>query len=278
MKLFIFTGLSGSGKSVALKTLEDLEFYCIDNLPIKLLDACIETLKIQSYSNVAISLDVRNPSFLGTLPEEVESLSKKGIDIKIIFLNASKESILRRYSETRRPHPLADDNTTLNECIEVERKLLEPLKNNAEQIDTSRLSPQQLKNCVRDLVENKNHQFQLILQSFGFKHGVPLDTDFTFDVRCLPNPFYEDELKQLSGSDSPVADYLSRSADTLKLIGDIHLFVDNWLPLFITEGRVTLSISIGCTGGQHRSVYVVEQLDKKFKQNYRTLMRHRDIS
>jgi UPF0042 nucleotide-binding protein len=278
MKLFIFTGLSGSGKSVALKTLEDLEFYCIDNLPIKLLDACIETLKIQSYSNVAISLDVRNPSFLGTLPEEVEGLSKKGIEIKIIFLTASKESLLRRYSETRRPHPLSDDNTTLYECIEVERKLLEPLKNNAEQIDTSRLSPQQLKNCVRDLVENKNHQFQLILQSFGFKHGVPLDTDFTFDVRCLPNPFYEDELKQLSGSDSPVADYLSRSADTLKLIGDIHLFVDNWLPLFITEGRVTLSISIGCTGGQHRSVYVVEQLEKKFKQNYRTLMRHRDIS
>ena len=278
MKLFIFTGLSGSGKSVALKTLEDLEFYCIDNLPIKLLDACIETLKIQSYSNVAISLDVRNPSFLGTLPEEVEGLSKKGIEIKIIFLTASKESLLRRYSETRRPHPLSDDNTTLYECIEVERKLLEPLKNNAEQIDTSRLSPQQLKNCVRDLVENKNHQFQLILQSFGFKHGVPLDTDFTFDVRCLPNPFYEDELKQLSGSDSPVADYLSRSADTLKLIGDIHLFVDNWLPLFITEGRVTLSISIGCTGGQHRSVYVVEQLEKKFKQNYRTLMRHRDIT
>ena len=278
MKLFIFTGLSGSGKSVALKTLEDLEFYCIDNLPIKLLDACIETLKIQSYSNVAISLDVRNPSFLGTLPEEVEGLSKKGIEIKIIFLTASKESLLRRYSETRRPHPLSDDNTTLYECIEVERKLLEPLKNNAEQIDTSRLSPQQLKNCVRDLVENKNHQFQLILQSFGFKHGVPLDTDFTFDVRCLPNPFYEDELKQLSGSDSPVADYLSRSADTLKLIGDIHRFVDNWLPLFITEGRVTLSISIGCTGGQHRSVYVVEQLEKKFKQNYRTLMRHRDIS
>ena len=278
MKLFIFTGLSGSGKSVALKTLEDLEFYCIDNLPIKLLDACIETLKIQSYSNVAISLDVRNPSFLGTLPEEVEGLSKKGIEIKIIFLTASKESLLRRYSETRRPHPLSDDNTTLNECIEVERKLLEPLKNNAEQIDTSRLSPQQLKNCVRDLVENKNHQFQLILQSFGFKHGVPLDTDFTFDVRCLPNPFYEDELKQLSGSDSPVADYLSRSTDTLKLIGDIHRFVDNWLPLFITEGRVTLSISIGCTGGQHRSVYVVEQLEKKFKQNYRTLMRHRDIS
>ena len=278
MKLFIFTGLSGSGKSVALKTLEDLEFYCIDNLPIKLLDACIETLKIQSYSNVAISLDVRNPSFLGTLPEEVEGLSKKGIEIKIIFLTASKESLLRRYSETRRPHPLSDDNTTLYECIEVERKLLEPLKNNAEQIDTSRLSPQKLKNCVRDLVENKNHQFQLILQSFGFKHGVPLDTDFTFDVRCLPNPFYEDELKQLSGSDSPVADYLSRSADTLKLIGDIHLFVDNWLPLFITEGRVTLSISIGCTGGQHRSVYVVEQLEKKFKQNYRTLMRHRDIT
>ena len=278
MKLFIFTGLSGSGKSVALKTLEDLEFYCIDNLPIKLLDACIETLKIQSYSNVAISLDVRNPSFLGTLPEEVEGLSKKGIEIKIIFLTASKESLLRRYSETRRPHPLSDDNTTLYECIEVERKLLEPLKNNAEQIDTSRLSPQQLKNCVRDLVENKNHQFQLILQSFGFKHGVPLDTDFTFDVRCLPNPFYEDELKHLSGSDSPVADYLSRSADTLKLIGDIHRFVDNWLPLFITEDRVTLSISIGCTGGQHRSVYVVEQLEKKFKQNYRTLMRHRDIS
>ncbi|MDA0237988.1 MAG: RNase adapter RapZ [Proteobacteria bacterium] len=278
MKLFIFTGLSGSGKSVALKTLEDLEFYCIDNLPIKLLDACIETLTKQGYSNVAISLDVRNPSFLGTLPEEVENLSNQGIEVKIIFLDASNESLLRRYSETRRPHPLSNDKTTLIECIEVERKLLEPLKINAEHIDTSRLTPQQLKNSVRGLVENKNQQFQLILQSFGFKHGIPLDTDFTFDVRCLPNPFYEDELKQLSGSNPKVADYLNRSADTLKIIDDIHQFMSRWLHLFINEGRVTLAISVGCTGGQHRSVYVVEELEKKFKQDYRTLMRHRDLS
>jgi RNase adapter protein RapZ len=277
MKLFIFTGLSGSGKSVALRTLEDLGFYCIDNLPIQLLDACIETLMKQGYSNVAISLDIRNPSFLGVLPEEVRNVSNQGVEVKIVFLDASNETLLRRYSETRRPHPLSNDKTTLVESIEAERKLLESLKINATHIDTSRLTPQQLKNQVRGLIENKHYQLQLILQSFGFKHGIPLDTDFTFDVRCLPNPFYEDELKQLSGIDSRVAEYLNRSANTLKMIDDIHQLISRWLPLFIDEGRVTLSISVGCTGGQHRSVYVVEQLENKFKQNYRTLMRHRDL-
>lgn len=277
MKLFIFTGLSGSGKSVALRTLEDLGFYCIDNLPIQLLDACIETLIKQGYSNVAISLDIRNPSFLGVLPEEVRNVSNQGVEVKIVFLDASNETLLRRYSETRRPHPLSNDKTTLVESIEAERKLLESLKINATHIDTSRLTPQQLKNQVRGLIENKHYQLQLILQSFGFKHGIPLDTDFTFDVRCLPNPFYEDELKQLSGIDSRVAEYLNRSANTLKMIDDIHQLISRWLPLFIDEGRVTLSISVGCTGGQHRSVYVVEQLENKFKQNYRTLMRHRDL-
>jgi RNase adapter protein RapZ len=277
MKLFIFTGLSGSGKSVALRTLEDLGFYCIDNLPIQLLDACIETLIKQGYSNVAISLDIRNPSFLGVLPEEVRNVSNQGVEVKIVFLDASNETLLRRYSETRRPHPLCNDKTTLVESIEAERKLLESLKINATHIDTSRLTPQQLKNQVRGLIENKHYQLQLILQSFGFKHGIPLDTDFTFDVRCLPNPFYEDELKQLSGIDSRVAEYLNRSANTLKMIDDIHQLISRWLPLFIDEGRVTLSVSVGCTGGQHRSVYVVEQLENKFKQNYRTLMRHRDL-
>jgi RNase adapter protein RapZ len=277
MKLFIFTGLSGSGKSVALRTLEDLGFYCIDNLPIQLLDACIETLMKQGYSNVAISLDIRNPSFLGVLPEEVRNVSNQGVEVKIVFLDASNETLLRRYSETRRPHPLSNDKTTLVESIEAERKLLESLKINATHIDTSRLTPQQLKNQVRGLIENKHYQLQLILQSFGFKHGIPLDTDFTFDVRCLPNPFYEDELKQLSGIDSRVAEYLNRSANTLKMIDDIHQLISRWLPLFIDEGRVTLSVSVGCTGGQHRSVYVVEQLENKFKQNYGTLMRHRDL-
>ena len=277
MKLFIFTGLSGSGKSVALRTLEDLGFYCIDNLPIQLLDACIETLMKQGYSNVAISLDIRNPSFLGVLPEEVRNVSNQGVEVKIVFLDASNETLLRRYSETRRPHPLSNDKTTLVESIEAERKLLESLKINATHIDTSRLTPQQLKNQVRGLIENKHYQLQLILQSFGFKHGIPLDTDFTFDVRCLPNPFYEDELKQLSGIDSRVAEYLNRSANTLKMIDDIHQLISRWLPLFIDEGRITLSVSVGCTGGQHRSVYVVEQLENKFKQNYRTLMRHRDL-
>ena len=278
MKLFIFTGLSGSGKSVALRTLEDLGFYCIDNLPIQLLDACIETLMKQGYSNVAISLDIRNPSFLGVLPEEVRNVSNQGVEVKIVFLDASNETLLRRYSETRRPHPLSNKKMTLFESIKAERKLLESLKINAEHIDTSRLTPQQLKNHVRGLVENKHYHLQLILQSFGFKHGIPLDTDFTFDVRCLPNPFYEDELKQLSGTDSRVAEYLNGSANTRKIIDDIHQLISRWLPLFIDEGRVTLAVSVGCTGWQHRSVYVAEQLKNKFKQDYRTLMRHRDLS
>ena len=278
MKLFIFTGLSGSGKSVALKTLEDLEFYCIDNLPIKLLDSCISTLVKQGYSKSAISLDVRNPSFLGVLPEEIEKLSKRGVDVKIIFLDASNESLIRRYSESRRPHPLSNDKKTLTECIQEERTLLESIRMSAERIDTSKLPPQQLKNWVRGLVENKKQQFKLTLQSFGFKHGIPLDTDFTFDVRCLPNPFYEKDLKNLSGIDLEVEEYLKESPDTEKMIETIYEFSKEWLPNFIHEGRVTLVISIGCTGGQHRSVYLVEQLNRKFKNDYQTLVRHRDLS
>ena len=278
MRLFIFTGLSGSGKSVALKTLEDLDFYCIDNLPIKLLDSCISTLVKQGYSNVAISLDVRNPSFLDVLPGEVQNLSKQGVDVKIIFLDSSNESLLRRYSESRRPHPLANEKRTLIECIQEERSLLQALKVNAEHIDTSRLTPQQLKKWVRGLIENKKQQFQLILQSFGFKYGIPLDTDFTFDVRCLPNPFYENELKNLSGIDLEVETYLNKNADTVKMVETIYEFASQWLPKFIREGRVILAISIGCTGGQHRSVYLVEQLNKKFKIDYRTLVRHRDLT
>ena len=278
MRLFIFTGLSGSGKSVALKTLEDLGFYCIDNLPIKLLDSCISTLVTQGYSNVAISLDVRNPSFLGVLPGEVQNLSEQGVEVKIIFLDSSNESLLRRYSESRRPHPLATDKRTLIECIQEERSLLQKIKVEAEHIDTSRLTPQQLKKWVRGLVENKKQQFQLILQSFGFKYGIPLDTDFTFDVRCLPNPFYENELKNLSGIDLEVETYLNKNADTVKMVETIYEFANQWLPKFIREGRVILEISIGCTGGQHRSVYLVEQLNKKFKSDYRALVRHRDLT
>jgi UPF0042 nucleotide-binding protein len=278
MRLFIFTGLSGSGKSVALKTLEDLDFYCIDNLPIKLLDSCISTLVTQGYSNVAISLDVRNPSFLGALPEEIENLSRQGVEVKILFLDSSNESLLRRYSESRRPHPLATDKRTLIECIQEERSLLQAIKVDAEHIDTSRLTPQQLRNWVRGLIENKKQQFQLVLQSFGFKYGIPLDTDFTFDVRCLPNPFYENELKNKSGIDLEVETYLNKNADTVKMVETIYEFASQWLPKFIREGRVILAISIGCTGGQHRSVYLVEQLNKKFKSDYRTLVRHRDLT
>jgi UPF0042 nucleotide-binding protein len=278
MRLFIFTGLSGSGKSVALKTLEDLDFYCVDNLPIKLLDSCIGTLVKQGYSNVAISLDVRNPSFLGVLPGEVQNLSKQGVDVKIIFLDSSNESLLRRYSESRRPHPLTNEKRTLIECIQEERSLLQAIKVNAEHIDTSRLTPQQLKNWVRGLIENKKQQFQLILQSFGFKYGIPLDTDFTFDVRCLPNPFYENELKNLSGIDLEVETYLKKNADTVEMVKTIYEFANQWLPKFIREGRVILAISIGCTGGQHRSVYLVEQINKKLKNDYRTLVRHRDLT
>ena len=278
MRLFIFTGLSGSGKSVALKTLEDIDFYCIDNLPIKLLDSCINVLVTQGYSNVAISLDVRNPSFLGVLPTEIQNLSRRGVEVKIIFLDSSNESLLRRYSESRRPHPLATDKRTLIECIEQERSLLQAIKLSAEHIDTSRLTPQQLKNWVWGLIENKTQQFQLTLQSFGFKYGIPLDTDFTFDVRCLPNPFYENELKRLSGIDLEVETYLNKNRDSVKMVETIYEFANQWLPKFIREGRVVLAISIGCTGGQHRSVYLVEQLNRKFKNDYRTLVRHRDLT
>jgi UPF0042 nucleotide-binding protein len=221
---------------------------------------------------------VRNPSFLGALPEEIENLSRQGAEVKILFLDSSNESLLRRYSESRRPHPLATDKRTLIECIQEERSLLQAIKVDAEHIDTSRLTPQQLRNWVRGLIENKKQQFQLVLQSFGFKYGIPLDTDFTFDVRCLPNPFYENELKNKSGIDLEVETYLNKNADTVKMVETIYEFASQWLPKFIREGRVILAISIGCTGGQHRSVYLVEQLNKKFNSDYRTLVRHRDLT
>ena len=278
MKLYIITGLSGSGKSVALKALEDFNFYCVDNLPAMLLRSCINTLKQQGYTNVAISLDMRNPVSITSLPQEILAIRDNKIDLEVIFLDATNESLIKRFSETRRPHPLSVGDMTITECIKLERELLEPLNDIARKLDTSNMKPNQLRDWVRVFLKNEPDQFKMVLQSFGFKRGVPLDTDFTFDVRCLPNPFYIEDLKDLPGTDDKISLFFSERSDVADLTKDMENFLKKWIPQFMKSGRKTVAISVGCTGGKHRSVHVVEKLATNLEKDYHLIIRHRDLA
>lgn len=278
MKLYIITGLSGSGKSVALKALEDFNFYCVDNLPAMLLRSCINTLTQQGYTNVAISLDMRNPVSITSLPQEILAIRDNKIDLEVIFLDATNESLIKRFSETRRPHPLSVGDMTITECIKLERELLEPLNDIARKLDTSNMKPNQLRDWVRVFLKNEPDQFKMVLQSFGFKRGVPLDTDFTFDVRCLPNPFYIEDLKDLPGTDDKISLFFSERSDVADLTKDMENFLKKWIPQFMKSGRKTVAISVGCTGGKHRSVHVVEKLATNLEKDYHLIIRHRDLA
>jgi len=275
MQLIIVTGLSGSGKSVVLKALEDAGYYCVDNLPATLLPQIYENLN-NSQSRVAISTDTRSGA-LEALPENIDKLKAQGINVKVLFLESAKQALVKRFSETRRRHPLSNDDITLGESIELERKLLAPLSELGHHIDTSDLSANTLRGWVKDFVAQKSKNITLLFTSFGFKHGIPLDADFVFDVRCLPNPHYDPKLRPMTGRDAPVKAFLEQQPMVHDMYQDIQNFVTRWLPSFIQENRSYLTIAIGCTGGQHRSVHIVEELGKHFSQQQQVLIRHREL-
>ena len=282
-KLFIISGTSGSGKTIALQVLEDLGFYCIDNLPASLvLEMASKVLSNDSkHQDVAISIDSRNQDFIGDLKSSFDKLNSLHIETRVIFIDANDNALLKRFSETRRKHPLSDKNTTLLEAIGKERQLLEHLSDIADKkINTSATTPHELRSIIRDDTANQSeHSLTLLFQSFGFKYGSPSDTDYVFDVRCLPNPHWEAGLKPLTGLDIPVRDFLSKQDDCNKMYQQIQSFIDTWLQHFINDNRNYITVAIGCTGGQHRSVYISSLLEQHFKKNsqIQTLIRHREL-
>jgi UPF0042 nucleotide-binding protein len=275
MQLIIVTGLSGSGKSVVLKALEDTGYYCVDNLPATLLPQIYENLN-DTQNRVAISTDTRSAA-LDALPENIEKLKAQGIKVQVLFLESTKQALVKRFSETRRRHPLSNDVITLGESIELERKLLAPLSELGHHIDTSDLSANTLRGWVKEFVAQESKNITLLFTSFGFKHGIPLDADFVFDVRCLPNPHYDPKLRPMTGRDTPVKSFLEQQPMVHDMYQDIQNFVAHWLPSFVQENRSYLTIAIGCTGGQHRSVHIVEELGKHFSQQQQVLIRHREL-
>ncbi|WP_323752477.1 RNase adapter RapZ [Marinobacter sp.] len=285
MKLIIVSGRSGSGKSTALHVLEDLGFYCIDNLPIGLLFPLTQEASTQDATTrlrkMAVSIDARNLSGeLANFEAIYTQLKSTGMDVEIIFLDADEQTLLQRFHATRRKHPLSDENTSLPEAISNEKTLLEPLSRLADlYVNTTGLSMYELRDMVKQRVAGrKDQELALLVQSFGFKHGVPVDSDYVFDVRCLPNPYWDTSLRKYTGIDQPVIDFLEREPLSQKMVNDITGFLDSWLPSFADSNRSYMTISIGCTGGQHRSVYVSEQLKNHFAKKYRNVqVRHSEL-
>ena len=278
MQVILITGLSGSGKSIALNVLEDNGYYCVDNLPVEMLPQLIELLQEEGSARVAVSIDARSGETLNQLPQHINTLKHQGIDLRAMFLEANTETLVKRYSETRRRHPLSDGKQTISESIETERELLAKIAEIGHRMDTSDLSPNALRGWVKDFLGLDRSRITLLFESFGFKHGLPLDADFVFDVRCLPNPFYDPKLRPFTGKDQPVVDFIEAQPDAIAMLADIRYYVEKWLPCFIRDNRAYLTVAIGCTGGQHRSVYFAEQLAERFRSEYQVLVRHRGLS
>ena len=280
-QLIIVTGLSGSGKSIALRALEDSGYYCIDNLPATMLPQLsdhlnADTLHITTHDRVAISIDSRSAA-IETLAEHIAQLRAQKIHTQVLFLESNVETLVKRFSETRRKHPLSQGTATLAESIAREQELLANLGALGHVIDTSHLSANTLRGWIKEVVSIENTGLTLLFTSFGFKHGIPLDADFVFDVRCLPNPHYDPELRELTGRDAPVQAFLQAQTSVHDMIGDIRSYVEKWLPCFVSDNRSYLTVAIGCTGGQHRSVYFVEQLGQYFTAKHKVLTRHREL-
>ncbi|HEY9397801.1 MAG TPA: RNase adapter RapZ [Burkholderiales bacterium] len=277
MQLILISGLSGSGKSIALNVLEDARYYCVDNLPAPLLFETVGLLRESGYDRIAVSIDARSGSALSELPAAVLTLKSQGVDVRLLFLDATNETLIKRFSETRRKHPLSDGKRTLEECIARERDLLQDVGVLGHHIDTSDAAPSSLRAWIKALVEIDRSGTTLLFQSFGFKEGIPLDSDLVFDVRCLPNPYYDPRLRPLCGLDREVCDFLDAIPDVGSMLRDIGDFVERWLPLFLRDNRAYLTVAIGCTGGQHRSVYMVERLAARFQGEVPVLIRHRQL-
>ena len=307
-QVVLVTGISGSGKSVALHALEDAGFFCIDNLPPELLRGFLQLEHRLHDPRVAIAVDVRSADSLPHLLPLMKQLKGEGVQVRSIFLDASTDALVRRFSETRRPHPLSqapghghghrndedtgytipgdldlervsapDGHRALIDAIELERELLSELREVSTVIDTSQLRPAQLRLWIRDLMSGTGNRLTLVFESFAFKHGVPLDADYVFDVRVLPNPHYVRELRPQDGRDAAVVAYLEAQPDVVEMLAQIDTFLTRWLPAFNNDQRSYLTVAIGCTGGQHRSVYFVEMLARRFARRTVTLIRHREL-
>ncbi len=286
MQIILISGLSGSGKSIALNLLEDAGFFCVDNLPSPLLLQLVEELRQEGRSRIAVAMDMRAGPGIHGLPQQIVALRGLGFDTRFIFLDARDDVLIQRFSETRRRHPLGDVATTLAEAIARERDALAVLAPLGHHIDTSHLRPNALRAFIRDFIAGNpagagqahESQLTLLFESFGFKHGLPLDADLVFDVRCLPNPHYDPLLRPLDGRDAPVIEFLSAQPEVARMQDDIRRFIRDWLPAYLRDSRTYLTVAIGCTGGQHRSVYLAERLASDFQDEAQVLVRHRAMT
>ncbi|MBU3588601.1 RNase adapter RapZ [Polynucleobacter sp. 80A-SIGWE] len=268
MQINLITGISGSGKSVALRAFEDAGYDCVDNLPVTLLENLITTLENEKSERIAVAIDARRGQSIAELPQILENL-RRNHQVRVVFLNADTNTLIQRFSETRRRHPLSGKTqqtqaATLIEAIDKERNLLEPLRTQAHSIDTSNLPAHALRSWIQDLLKDKPQGLTVIFESFGFKKGLPSEADLVFDVRCLPNPHYDKVLRPLSGKDQPVREFLEKIPEVVSMENDIIQFIEKWLPHYIADGRSYLTVAIGCTGGQHRSVYLVSRIIAHF--------------
>lgn len=286
-RLVLLTGLSGSGKSVVLNALEDADYFCVDNLPPALLQQLVESLLEKGETRMAAAIDARTGVDLEGLTATLEHLRSKGINTTVLFLTARPEILLQRYSETRRRHPLSHDDAgradeegggrSLRECIELEQDLMAGYADLGMPLDTSDLKSSALRSWVRELLTLKAAPLTLSFQSFAYKEGIPLDADLVFDARCLPNPFYEPKLRELTGKDKKVVDFLKSHASVDQMVDEIDGYLQRWLPHYQKEQRSYLTVAVGCTGGQHRSVYCCEALANRFRENWPVLVRHRSL-
>ncbi|MCB1973413.1 MAG: RNase adapter RapZ [Nitrospirota bacterium] len=282
LEIALITGMSGSGKSVALRALEDAGFYCVDNLPPELLLPFV-ALEHQHHGNrLAIAMDVRSATSLPQVPHKLQELRAQGCTVHSLFVDATTDTLVRRFSETRRRHPLfhgelKERQRALVQVIELERELLADLREKAHVIDTSNIRASQLQGYVKGLISSLPEQLSLVFQSFAFKRGIPMDADYVFDVRMLPNPHYEADLRDLTGQDKPVMDFLDQQADVRLMRQHIETFLSHWLESMAQNHRSYVTVAIGCTGGQHRSVYLVERLAQTFGDQWPTQRRHREL-
>ncbi|MBL0422098.1 RNase adapter RapZ [Ramlibacter sp. AW1] len=291
MELVLITGMSGSGKSVALRALEDAGYYCVDNLPPELLLPFVQLEERVASRQLAIAMDVRSAKSLPQVPTQLHELRQRGVTVRSVFLDSTTDTLVRRFSETRRRHPLSGMRDTnpaqmneastlqkaLVEAIELERELLADLREQALVIDTSVTRPAQLQAQVKEMLSAPDSQLTLVFESFAFKRGIPVDADYVFDVRMLPNPHYEPELRHLDGRDGPVIDYLKAAPEVERMGQHIEGFLTEWLPALARNQRSYVTVALGCTGGQHRSVYLVEKLARTFAPHWITLKRHREL-